>query len=132
VTVVALVMVGAVLVLASGCGGDEEEPPAPRGPAAKHFKAVERDPYAITCHDVASQSIHRDYFRLVVHAEFALAEDPVLAGRVAEETPNRVGRSVYYGFTEVCKGREPSFKPAKLAVEGVRRGTFLAARNRPG
>jgi hypothetical protein len=38
----------------------------------------------------------------------------------------------YYALTEVCKDRDPSFKPARLAVEGVREGKYRAARGRPG
>jgi hypothetical protein len=39
---------------------------------------------------------------------------------------------VYYAITETCKGRDASFKPARRAVEAVRRGKFRAAKNRPG
>jgi hypothetical protein len=31
---------------------------------------------------------------------------------------------VYFALTEVCKGRDPSFTPARLAVEGVESGTY--------
>jgi hypothetical protein len=58
--------------------------------------------------------------------------DPALRRVVAKETLNRTGRSVYYALTEVCKDRDPSFKPARLAVEGVREGKYRAARGRPG
>jgi hypothetical protein len=68
----------------------------------------------------------------VIHTEFALAQDPALRKMVARETLNRTGRSVYYALTEICKGRDPSFKPARPAVEAVREGKYLAARNRPG
>jgi hypothetical protein len=120
----------AISVLAASCGEDDER----RVLGAldpDHAREVERNPYAITCADLSRQK-HSDAARLVIHAEFALARDPVLRERVAQETLNRTGRSVYYALTEVCKGRHPSFKPARLAVEGVREGKYLAARNRPG
>ena len=86
----------------------------------------------MTCGDLARQSRHPDAARLVIHAEFALAQDPALRKTVARETLNRTGRSVYYDQTEICKGRYPSFEPARPAVEAVRAGKYLAARNRPG
>jgi len=63
--------------------------------------------------------------RLVINAEFALAGEPVLRGRVEEMTANRVGRSVYWALTEICKGRAASYEPAREAVEAVRRGKYL-------
>ena len=57
---------------------------------------------------------------------------PELRKVVARETLNRTGRSVYYGMTVICKRRDASFKPARLAIEGVLAGKYLAARNRPG
>jgi hypothetical protein len=68
----------------------------------------------------------------VIQAEFALAQVPELRKVVAKETLNRTGRSVYYGLTEECKGRRPSFEPAEAAVAGVLSGEYRAARNRPG
>lgn len=35
-------------------------------------------------------------------------------------------------MTVICKRRDASFKPARLAIEGVLAGKYLAARNRPG
>jgi hypothetical protein len=57
---------------------------------------------------------------------------PELEQVVARETLNRTGRSVYFGLTQECKGRPPSFMPAKPAIAGVLDGKYLAARNRPG
>jgi hypothetical protein len=68
----------------------------------------------------------------VIRAEFALARDPVLRDVVRRLTLNRAGRSVYYGLTEVCKGRRPAFRPGRLAVQGVLAAKYRAARNRPG
>ena len=120
--------------VAAGCGEDEAERSVSvsGSPDPNHAKEVERNPYAVTCGDLARQTRHPDSARLVIHAEFALAQVPALRKQVAKLTLNRAGRSVYYGLTEVCKGRDASFKPARLAVEGVRQGKYRAALNRPG
>ena len=118
--------------VAAGCGEDEAERSVSGTPDPNHAKEVERNPYAVTCGDLARQTRHPDSARLVIHAEFALAQVPALRKQVAKLTLNRAGRSVYYGLTEVCKGRDASFKPARMAVEGVRQGKYRAALNRPG
>jgi hypothetical protein len=126
-----LVSTAVLAILAAGCGDDEE--PRPRGtPDPEHAREVARDPYALTCADLARQPESPEASRLVIKAEFALAQVPELRQVVAKETLNRTGRSVYYALTEICKGRRPSFEPAGLAVEGVRQGKYRAARNRPG
>jgi hypothetical protein len=122
-----LIVAGA---LVGGC--DDQEERVAGTPDPTHAQEVERNPYAITCGDLARQESHPESARLVIHAEFALAREPALRKVVTKETLNRTGRSVYYGLTEVCKGRRPSFKPAGLAVEGVLAGKYRAARNRPG
>jgi hypothetical protein len=101
-------------------------------PAPGHAAAVERDPYQLTCLDLARQEAHSDSARLVIHAEFALAREPALREHRRRWTLNRTGRSIYFALTELCKGREPEFKPARDAVAAVREGRFRAARNRPG
>ena len=118
--------------VAAGCGEDEAERQVSGTPDPNHAREVERNPYQVTCGDLARQTRHPDSARLVIHAEFALAQVPALRKQVAKLTLNRAGRSVYYGLTEVCKGRDASFKPARLAVEGVRQGKYRAALNRPG
>jgi hypothetical protein len=128
--VLSYVAVVAAWAFATGCGDDERR--VAGTPDPDHATEVERNPYALTCGDVARQWSHPESARLVIHAEFALARDAVLRKVVAKQTLNRTGRSVYFGLTEVCKGRRPSFRPARLAVEGVRRGKYRAARNRPG
>lgn len=121
----------AVLALAVGCG--DQEPVRISGtPEPSHAREVESNPYALTCRDLARQPLHMESERLVIHAEFALAREPALRKVVAKETLNRTGRSVYYALTEICKGRDPSFRPGKMAVQAVRRGKYRAARNRPG
>jgi hypothetical protein len=124
--------VGASLV--AGCGGQDTERAqrVPGMPDPAHVRDVARDPYALTCRDLARQPLHPKSQELVIEAEFALAQVPELSEVVAKETLNRTGRSVYYAMTATCKGRPPSFEPGRLAVEGVRSGKYRAARNRPG
>lgn len=120
----------------AGCGDDEQgdrDQRITRGePDPEHVREVERNPYLVTCADIAAQPRSPEASRLVIHAEFALAQVPELRGVVAKETLNRTGRSVYYGLTQECKGRRPSFEPARRAVAGVLSGKYRAARSRPG
>jgi hypothetical protein len=123
----------AAAALGAGCGDDDDESQRVSGtPEPTHAQQVERNPYELTCRDLARQTLHPESAKLVIRAEFALAQVPELREVVARETLNRTGRSVYYGLTQVCKDRPPSFKPAKLAIAGVLDGKYLAARNRPG
>jgi hypothetical protein len=120
-------------VLAAGCGDEES---ARFTPAPEHAAEVERNPYALTCGDLATQSTSSTSQRLVIGVEYALADEPVLRRRVTAMTENRVGRSIYWAMTEICKGHEASFTPGKDAVEAVRQGRYLVqprpeAWNRP-
>ena len=126
-----LVLVLAATALTAGCG-EEQERGVSGTPDPRHAREVERNPYAVTCGDLRRQWSHPDSAQLVIHAEFALAREPVLRKQRLKQTLNRTGRSVYYAMTEICKGRDPSFKPARPAVETVRRGKYRAAKNRPG
>jgi hypothetical protein len=132
----ATIAVLAAFFALAGCGDDEQgqaEQRIARGePNPEHVREVARDPYLVTCADIAAQPRSPEASRLVIKAEFALAQVPELRKVVARETLNRTGRSVYYGLTEECKGRPPSFEPAKPAVAGVLSGRYRAARNRPG
>jgi hypothetical protein len=120
----------------AGCWDDDQDDVGQRiargEPDPEHVREVARDPYKVTCADLAAQPKSPEASRLVIQAEFALAQVPELRNVVAKETLNRTGRSVYYGLVEECKGRRPSFEPAKLAVAGVLSGKYRAARNRPG
>jgi hypothetical protein len=120
----------------AGCDDDEQGQVSQRiergEPDPEHVREVARDPYLVTCADLAAQPRSPEASRLVIHAQFALAEVPELRKVVAKETLNRTGRSVYYGLVEECKGRRPSFEPAEAAVAGVLSGKYRAARNRPG
>ena len=122
-------LVVALAALLVGCGGDDE-PRVGYTPDPDHAAEVERDPYALTCGDVAGQAKSSTSQRLVVNVEYALADEQVLRKRVKAITENRVGRSIYWAMTEVCKGREPSFEPGRMAVDAVRRGKYLV-RPRP-
>lgn len=117
--------------LAAACGDDSEHRVAGT-PDPTHAKEVARDPYALTCGDLARQPLHPESQKLVIRAEFTLAREPSLRKIRAKETLNRTGRSVYYAMTEICKGSRPNFEPARPAVDAVRRGNYLAARHRPG
>src|SRR5918992_481629 len=131
----AIPVVAAFFALA-GCVDDEQDGVSQRiergEPDPEHVREVARDPYLVTCADLAAQPRSPEASRLVIHAQFALAEVPELRKVVAKETLNRTGRSVYYGLVEECKGRRPSFEPAEAAVAGVLSGKYRAARNRPG
>jgi hypothetical protein len=115
---VKLVIVAAVV---AGCGGGDD----PRASLADHQAEVDRNPYALTCGDLARQPDNSTNQRLVIHAEFALADAPALRKRVDDMTSNRVGRSIYWALTEICKDRPDSYKPADAAVQAVREGKYL-------
>ncbi len=134
-----LVAIGVLGAVLAGCGAGEEpvERPGPPGlPDAAHAAEVERDPYAITCGDLKRQPGSPEAQKLVIRAEFALAREPALRERAREMTENRAGRSVYWALTELCRGKDDGFRPAKQAVAAVARGEFLVqprpeAWNRP-
>ena len=132
----AMIPVLATFFALAGCGDDGQDEVGERiergEPDPAHVRAVARDPYKVTCADLAAQPRSPEASRLVIRGQFALAEVPELRKVVAKETLNRTGRSVYYGLVEECKGRRPSFEPAEAAVAGVLSGKYRAARNRPG
>jgi hypothetical protein len=117
--------VALVLAALTGCGEEQRPAPTPAESLAEHQARVARDPYALNCGDLARQPDRSANQRLVINAEFALAEEPVLRKRVEEMTGNRVGRSVYWALTEICKGRSHAYRPARAAVEAVRQGRYL-------
>ena len=105
-------------------------------PQPDHAAAVARDPYRLTCGDIAEQSRSSTSQRLVIGVEYALADEPVLRRRVKRMTENRVGRSIYWAMTAACEGQPASYEPGREAVEAVRHGKFLVqprpeAWNRP-
>ena len=114
-------------IVAAACGEGERraEQTGPARPDAAHAREVTRNPYALTCGDIATQSELTENQKLVIRAEFALADAPVLRKRVREMTENRVGRSIYWAMTAACKGQDASFTPGEQAVEAVRQGRYL-------
>src|SRR5687768_2886851 len=102
------------VVAVAGCGEEDAPRAEPLRFDREHARAVDRDPYLLTCGDLALQTSGQDAARVVIRAEFALAAEPELRERVEVLTRNRTGRSVYYALTEICKGREASFRPARL------------------
>jgi hypothetical protein len=71
----------AASALAAGCG--DEEGRVSGMPDPEHAREVARNPYALTCGDVAKQS-HPEGARLVIRVQAALAREPALRSRVAE------------------------------------------------
>jgi hypothetical protein len=131
-----LVVAAAVGALLAGCGEEDAERRVPGTPAPEHAAEVDRNPYALTCGDIARQPQHHESQKLVIRAEFALAREPALRKRVRRMTLNRAGRSVYWAMTELCKGRDAAFTPGRAAVAAVERGEYLVqprpeAWNRP-
>jgi hypothetical protein len=112
------------LFLAGGCGDEERRTSG--GPDREHATELARNPYALTCGDLARQS-RPEGTRLVIRVQAALTREPALMRRVAEQGFQRVNQSIYFALTEVCKGRGASFRPARLAAEGVRRGKYRAS-----
>ena len=112
------------LAVAAGCG-EADAPTVRYTPDPGHAAAVERDPYQLTCGDIAEQARSSTSQRLVIGVEYALADEPVLRRRVRTMTENRVGRSIYWAMTEACRGRDPSYRPGREAVQDVRKGHYL-------
>jgi hypothetical protein len=120
--------IGLISLAALAACGEEDRPAEPQAagtPDPAHAEEVDRNPYALTCGDIARQPEHTDSQKLVIRAEFALAQEPVLRKRVHAMTLNRAGRSVYWAMTELCKGQDASFTPGEQAVEAVRQGKYL-------
>jgi hypothetical protein len=115
----------AAAALAASCG-DEEERAVGGVPNSEHASEVARNPYALTCRDLRRQS-HPEATRLVIRVQAALTRERALRRRVAEQGFQRVNQTIYFALTEICKGRNPSFRPARLAAEAVRRGEYRAS-----
>jgi hypothetical protein len=119
-------LVGLVwLLVLVGCGEESEKRVVAVTPDPAHAREVSRNPHALTCGDIARQGENTDSQKLVIRAQFTLADEPVLRRRVRAMTENRVGRSIYWAMTELCKGQDASFTPGEQAVEAVRRGKYL-------
>jgi hypothetical protein len=107
-------------VLLAACGGTEEKARAERKvPKLASAAVIDGDPYAIACGHVRDQQKWADATR---RATFAIAQH--------EQLPRlndlQATQSIFYAFTEVCKGRPASFEPAETAVRAVRAGKYSA------
>jgi hypothetical protein len=116
-------MAGAAL--AAGCGDEDDSEPAAQAAAktqvvdiAARRAALEKDPHSVRCSDIRDERSTRNT-RMVQHA---LAADVKVNG-LGELA---VSQSIYYGLTEVCKGKPGSFEPAPDAIAGVKSGRYRA------
>jgi hypothetical protein len=118
-------MAGAAL--AAGCGDDEGDSELAAAQAsskpevvdvAARRAALEQDPLSVRCSDIRDENSTGNT-RMVQHA---LAADVKVAG-MGELA---VSQSIYYGLTEVCKGKPGSFEPAADAIAGVKSGRYRA------
>ena len=116
-------MAGAAL--AAGCGDEDDSEPAAQAAAktqvvdiAARRAALEKDPHSVRCSDIRDERSTRNT-RMVQHA---LAADVKVNG-LGELA---VSQSIYYGLTEVCKGKPGSFEPAPDAIAGVKSGKYRA------
>lgn len=116
-------MAGAAL--AAGCGDDDDSEPAAQATAktevvdvATRRAALEKDPHSVRCSDIRDERSTRNT-RMVQHALAAEVKVNGL-GELA------VSQSIYYGLTEVCKGKPGSFEPAADAIAGVKSGRYRA------
>jgi hypothetical protein len=120
-----LLGIAAAAALAAGCGDEDERAPA-GVPDPEHASEVTRNPYALTCGDLRRQA-HPEGTRLVIRVQAALTRERALRRQVAEQGFQRVNQTIYFALTEICKGRNRSFRPARLAAEAVRRGEYRAS-----
>src|SRR5215213_8774972 len=116
-----IALVIAALTLAA-CGSE----PADDGPAAARAATPEQTqidqdkaPRQLTCGDLADKQASAAVGR---RAQFALAAE----ADVKDMSPLRVAQSIFFAMTELCKGADPSYKPATDAVRAVERGKYVA------
>ena len=105
-----------VLVALAGCG--EEERPTPRQTVEQRIAEIDADPYDLTCGDQAKSA------RVGKRAHFGMADDAQIEGL----SRLRAAQSIFYAITEICKGKAPSYRPGREAVEGVRNFTYRVRR----
>src|SRR5688500_17493144 len=97
-------LLGLAAEVAVGPGWRAEERRVSGVPDAEHASEVARNPYALTCGDLARQSRPAGA-RLVIKVQAALTRERALRRRVAEQGFQRVNQGLYFALTEVCKGR---------------------------
>jgi hypothetical protein len=118
-TILTGLVIGAAI--AAGCGEDAADRAAKPGgiDIAQRQAELEQDPYDLRCADLKDKIASARMTRIV---QYALADDAQIPGL----NRLRASQSIYYGITEVCKGRPGSYKPARPAISGVRNGDYLA------
>jgi hypothetical protein len=113
--------------VAAGCGEDASQERAAKAPAvtlAQRETELEQDPYDLACADLADKVASASMTR---RAQFALADD----ARIRGMSRLRASQSIFFAITEICKDKPASYKPARLAIAGVRDGEFVADLNSP-
>ena len=118
------ILTGLVLcaAVATGCGEEESaavKAPEPVVDFVERQAELEQDPYDLRCADLADKVASAEMTRRV---QYALADD----AKIPKLNRLRASQSIYFAITEVCKGKPGSFKPARPAIAGVRRGEFVA------
>jgi hypothetical protein len=109
--------------IAAGCGDDDTGSQSKKEPKrvslAERHAQLEKNPYDLTCADLRDKVASARITRVV---QYALADDAKIPGL------NRLqaSQSIYFGITELCKSKPGSYRPAKEAITGVRRGEFRA------
>jgi hypothetical protein len=117
--VTGLVLVAAI---AGGCGDDDGaavKAPDPVVDIAERQARLDQDPYDLRCADLYDKVASADMTRRV---QYALADDAKIPGL----NRLRASQSIFFAITEVCKGKDGSYKPARPAIAGVRSGDFVA------
>ncbi len=113
--------------VAAGCGENARQERAAKGPAvtlAEREAQLEQDPYDLACADLADKVASA---RMTRQVQFALADD----ARIPDMSPLRASQSIFFAITEICKDKPASYKPARPAIAGVRRGEFVADLSSP-
>ena len=107
--------------VAAGCGAEasEERAAKPSISIAERQVQLEQDPYDLRCSDLVDKVASARMTRIV---QYALADD----ARIPGLSRLRASQSIFFGITEVCKGKPGSYKPARPAISGVRNGEYLA------
>ena len=111
----------AALGFTAGCGGDDEparvaSKPAKQAAAPQKPLDPDKDPYLVTCADLA----HPQGATLSRRAPNTLAAEAKIKGM----SQLQASTAIYFGMTELCKSNPGSYKPATDAVAGAKSGKF--------
>jgi hypothetical protein len=105
-----------VVLALAGCGADA--PPSPRETLERRIAHIDADPYDLRCDDQGR------WARVGKRAHFGMADD----ARIPGLSRLRASQSIFYAVTEICRGKPPSYRPGREAVEGVRSWRFRVQR----